>query len=154
MLDIFAPQAQLEESANDRTSRRCPLVGMLREFLGLFLDHVLRATSKSSCVLGVSKRSLAELEIHQIMFACVSVQVFCTSFWGHRNAVLTRVFAKKHAQKGDSAFKMCSNMDQEHLRLVRSLALSSSCDCGATCPPPGSILVLVLKDSEANSKNY
>ena len=29
-----------------------------------------------------------------------------------------------------------SDMDQEHLRLVRSLALSSSCDCGATCPPP------------------
>ena len=32
--------------------------------------------------------------------------------------------------------------DPEQLRLVRSLALSSSCDCGATCPPPGSILVV------------
>ena len=40
-------------------------------------------------------------------------------------------------------------MDQEHLRLVRSLALSSSCDYGATCPPPGSILV---KNSEVKLK--
>ena len=35
--------------------------------------------------------------------------------------------------------------DPEQLRLVRSLALSSSCDCGATCPPPGSILVRIQK---------
>ncbi len=90
------------------------------------MDHVLRATSKDSCAVGVSKRTLAEPEIGQIVCVCLCVQVFCGLFWGHRNAVLTRVFAKKHAQKGDSAFEICSNMDQEHIRLVRSLALSSS----------------------------
>ena len=78
---IFAPQAQLEESANDRTSRRCPLVGMLRESRRLFLDHVLRATSKSSCVLDVPKRILTEPEISRIVSVCVSVQLFFPVFW-------------------------------------------------------------------------
>ena len=72
-----APQAQLEESANDRTSRRCPLVGMLREFRRLFYDHVLRVTSTVFRVLGVQKRILAAAEIGQIVCACVSV---CTTF--------------------------------------------------------------------------
>ena len=53
-------------------------MGMLREFRRLFLDHVLRATSKDSCVVGVSKRTLAEPEIGQIVFACVSV---CATFF-------------------------------------------------------------------------
>ena len=90
-------------------------MGMLREFRRLFLDHVLRATAKDSCVVGVSKRILAELEIDQILSVlcvtvCVFVQLFCRDFWGHRDAVLTRIFAKKHDQKGDSAFKICSEV--------------------------------------------
>ena len=43
--NIFAPQAQFEESANDRGSRRCPLVGMLRESRSLIRDPLLRASS-------------------------------------------------------------------------------------------------------------
>ena len=46
-------------------------MGMLREFRRLFLDHVLRATSKDSYVVRVSKRTLAEPEIGQIVSACV-----------------------------------------------------------------------------------
>ena len=69
------------------------------------MDHVLRATSKGSCVVGVSKRTLAEPEIGQIVSVCLCVcAFFLESGWGHKNAVLTRVFAKKHARKGDSAY--------------------------------------------------
>jgi hypothetical protein len=47
---IIAAQAQLEESANDRGSRRCPLVGMLRESGSLIRDPLLRASSSGYSV--------------------------------------------------------------------------------------------------------
>ena len=46
-------------------------MGMLREFRRLLLDHALRATPKDSCVVGVSKWTLAEPEIGQIVSVCL-----------------------------------------------------------------------------------
>ena len=66
-------------------------------------------TSKGISFFGVPKWSLAGLDIGQILCACLrACTTFAGEFWGHKIAVLTRVIAKKHGQKGDSAFKMCS----------------------------------------------
>ena len=72
---FIAPQAQFEESANDRGSRRCPLVGMLRESGGLIRDPLLRASSSDYNVSSVWKRDPAEREIDSNLCVCL-VSVF------------------------------------------------------------------------------
>ena len=69
---FFAPQAQLEESANDRTSRRCSLVDFLREIGCSFWEPLLRGFATGIWHLAVQNAVPAEPEISQIF----SVSVF------------------------------------------------------------------------------
>ena len=100
MSEVFAPQAQFEESANDRGSRRCPLVGM---FGRLIQDPLLRASSSDYSVSSVWKRDPAELEIGSNMFVCLfvclSVLFFCQASFESARDDFKGYFKKKSLQK-------------------------------------------------------
>ena len=62
-----APQAQLEESANDRGSRRCSLVEILRGIHRSFWGLAFRVFANGILDLAVQKTIMAELEIRSIL---------------------------------------------------------------------------------------
>ena len=64
---FIAPQAQLEESANDRGSRRCSLVEILRGIHRSFWGLAFRVFANGILDLAVQKTIMAELEIRSIL---------------------------------------------------------------------------------------
>ena len=98
---VFAPQAQFEESANDRGSRRCPLVGMLRESGSLIRDPLLRASSSGNSVSSVWKRDPADLEIGSNLCVCpMSVFFFLVVFLSRPETILKAISRKNTSKRG------------------------------------------------------
>ena len=75
---IFAPQAQLEESATTEEKPEELLSRDLTRISDFALEHILRAFASGICVFGVRKGVLADLQIGQIFSVCLSV---CTFFF-------------------------------------------------------------------------
>ena len=78
---IFAPQAQLEESANDRPSRRCSLVDFLRGIRCSFSGHLLRSFATGIYHLAVQNRVPADAEIRPDLSVCGPPAFFVIPFF-------------------------------------------------------------------------
>ena len=96
---IIAPQAQFEESANDRGSRRCPLVGMLRESGSLIRDPLLRASSSGNSVSNVWKRDPADLESGSNLSVCPMSVFFFVSNFLSRPETISKAISRKNRSK-------------------------------------------------------
>ena len=68
---IVAPQAQLEESANDRGKPEVPIIRDLKEFQSQFWASVLILFASGICVFRVRKPDPADLRIGQILSVCL-----------------------------------------------------------------------------------
>ena len=120
----------------------CSLTGFLREFRVLFWGHVLEVFANGICVLAVQNTTPELLRIGWILCVCLSVclmsHFFCSPFFDDFCEEFICDFRKKTLKKGDPGRHTTPRWTVFWLRpdpgYPRSLALSSSCACGATCP--------------------
>ena len=119
-------------------NERSPLP--LREIRCSFSGHLLRGFATSIWHLAVQNTVRAELRITRIFSVCLSVCSFFSSaaFFDDFCEEFICDFIKKTLKKGDPGWQatprwtvFCLRPDPNY---PRSLALSSSCACGATCP--------------------
>ena len=111
----MAPQAQLEESANDRGKPEVPIIRELREFQRLFWEPVLRLFASGICVFRVRNKDPADLQIGQNVSVCLSVclyHFFCRRFLKPVDRAEQCKYAKKNGSKRGS--RVLSGRELDH----------------------------------------
>ena len=92
------------ECQRPRRSRRCPLVGFLREIRSSFWGQLLRGFATGIWHLAVQNTVPAELEIGQIscvcVFVCLSVLFFCQPLFRAGRWTYGSVFRKNRSKNG------------------------------------------------------
>ena len=118
-------------------SRRCSLVGFLREIRCSFWGPLLRGFATGICLLADQNLVTSRIGIGpDLCDVCLSF--FLSAPFSSRSMAVRLCFQKKSLKKRGPAPYETPRWTVFWLRPdpadPRSLALSSSCACGATCP--------------------
>ena len=152
-LEIFAPQAQLEESANDRGKPEVPINWDVKRFggsvfgpwFGGFQEQLLRRSGPKQEPGTASNPPNSVIFLVSFLFAS---EVLVRPFFDYLGTATKAISRKNTSKKGiqEQSLRRSGPISEIFFRswtisvrswrtcTSRSLALSSSCACGATCP--------------------